>query len=219
VVVALTLDQIPPCWLDNLQNGIRAGQGAGQIPVGTWASREGDGFVLHSGAHTTGGDLRQLAQRVIDFTHDVFEDQLAERREKREAERQLAARYAAVLEADQRVTEVVAEHWAPEREPILRVSVSDARATELDPHLLEDELNRRRAEHSSLHMSFRDGVFSFGQDQLQPEQVMAALDRAVDDATTTAERRAAEMVQADSARTRLLADAKAAFDDLPDRLE
>jgi hypothetical protein len=110
ISVLLALDQTPPNWLGELQSGVRAGQEAGEIPMGTWARREAAAVVIRVPEQVGPSQIRALAEKIIQHTHAVYEAQLQARRDKRAAERELAERFGAALADDARVIEVRAEH-------------------------------------------------------------------------------------------------------------
>lgn len=214
VSVVLTLDQTPPNWLDNLHSGIREGQDTGEIPMHSWAHREDGAVVMRVPEQTDASQIRALADKVIQHTHLVYEAQLQARRHRRSAERELAERCRAALPDDPRVTNVRAEHWAEDRKPMIRLTIDDPDANELGPYAVEDGLNRRMPQGSNLHIGFRDGVFSFGEDQFQPGEALEVFDAAVAEAKQRAAEQASEREAAEAQHQQLLEAAKAAFADL-----
>lgn len=215
ISVVLALNQTPPNWLDNLHRGVRAARDAGEIATETWARREDGAVVMRVPAQVGASQIRALAEKIIQHTHLVYEAQLQARRDRRAAERELAERFRAALPDDPRVTEVRAEHWAEGRKPMIRLTIDDPDANQLGRHAVEDALNRRRPQGSDLHIGFRDGVFSFGEDQFGPGEALDVFDAAVAEAKQRAAEQARAKEAAESQHQQLLEAAKAAFADLP----
>jgi hypothetical protein len=160
---------------------------------------------IRSGPSSSGTRIRTPPASLLARAH----------RDKRDAEEALAARYAEVLRQDPRVTGVRVDHWAAESPPILRVTIDDPELREVSPHLIEEALNRNRPAQSRLHIGFRDGVLSFGEDQYAPDQALAAFDTAVANAKARASDLEAARQEAEATQQRLLQEARAAFADLP----
>jgi hypothetical protein len=214
VLIRVGLGQTPPNWLANLHSGIRSAQESGEAPTGTWARGEGRAIVVRLPEELDGDQIRPLVHAVIAHTHLVYEGQLQARRDKKAAEEGLAARYADVLLADARVKAVQAEQWAEGRSPVVRVTLQDSGAQSLNQYQIEAVLNERRPVQTHLHIGFRDGVFSFGEDQYTPDEALAAFDAAVSDAKNRASKLDAREQEADERRRRLLESALAAFADV-----
>jgi hypothetical protein len=214
VEVVLTLDQTPPEWLDNLRSGIQEGQDIGEIPPGVWARRANGTVVMHVPEQTDASQIRALAEKIIQYTHLVYEAQRQARRDRRTAERALAERVRAALRDDPRVTEVRAEYWAKDRNPMIRLTIDDPDANHLNPYAVEEALNLRRPPGSNLHIGFRNGVFSFGEDQFQPGEALEVFDASVAEAKQRAAEQAREKEAAEAKHQQVLDAAKAAFADL-----
>jgi hypothetical protein len=213
IVVQLTLDELPPNWLNNLHTGLMEMKQADNAPSGCWVSFSDDAIELHLPDDTDPASVRPLADELVRRTHETFEGRLHALRATRQEEKDLAVRYADVLVTDQRgwVTSVSAE-MRHDQHAILRVQIDLGEAP--PPGLIEDSLNNARPAHDRAHISFRDGELLFAEDAWAPDEVIPALEHAIANARETDRAQAQEREAVRKKREQLILGARDAFRDI-----
>jgi hypothetical protein len=195
-IADLTLDHIPPEWLDQVHAAFRRLKDTGKAPPGLQAMPSDHGITIRIAEDADPASVRPFADELVRQTHELFTLNLDRRRAIESRQEALTTAYADTLLPDPLVTGVRAEAWSNGHE-IIRVQVQVPE--DVPARLLAAALNRERSAGDRSSIDLRGGELSFAPSVLGPEQVIPALAQAIVDATEAAR---AETAMEEIAETR-----------------